>query len=232
MKTYKEIEQLSLEWFEIKWGKIGGTGSSGLFVESDTLFIDLLSQVTEEFEPEDGFENEHTKRGQDLEPFAIEYLEKYTGLKFESFGWLQSERNELLGISPDGMTEDETEGAEVKCFARKKHMEIMLSNTIPKENICQAIHYFTVNPKLQKLNWLAFRPEAIRSVPIVLTRDSLVDIGWKKKGKVSEDRGKGLKEYVVTLPDLRTVQEWSDLALSNADKLLERIQNKKDELSF
>ena len=49
MIKHNELEQGSQEWHEIKWGKIGGTLSKGLFVKSDTLLIDILSQRLEDF---------------------------------------------------------------------------------------------------------------------------------------------------------------------------------------
>jgi hypothetical protein len=214
MIAYDKLEQKSLEWFEAKWGKIGGTLSKGLHTRGDTLFIDLLSQHIEEFEPSDSFENEHTKRGNDLEPFAIEYLEGYTGIQFKSFGWLQSEQNELLGISPDGVTEDLTIACETKCFARKKHTEVLLKGEVPLDNIHQLVHYFTVNPKLEKLYFCAFRPESVKSFVKMLTLDSVVNIGTKASPKNMK---------------IRDVREKS---LEAADELLERIIETKETLNF
>ena len=214
MIVHKKLDQRSLEWFEVKWGKIGGTLSKGLHTKGDTLFIDLLSQHIEEFEPSDSFENEHTKRGNDLEPFAIEYLEKYTGYKFTKFGWLQSERNELLGISPDGLIEDLTVACETKCFARKKHTEILLSKEIPLDNIHQLVHYFTVNPKLKTLYFCAFRPESIKSFVQELTLDSEVNIGTKAK------------------PKMMKIKEVRDLSIKFADELLVKIKETKQTLNF
>jgi hypothetical protein len=214
MIVYEKLDQKSLEWFEIKWGKIGGTLSKGLHTKGDTLFIDLLSQHIEEFEPSDSWENEHTKRGNDLEPFAIEYLEKYTGYKFNQFGWLQSEENELLGISPDGLIEDLTIACETKCFARKKHTEILLTREIPLDNIHQLVHYFTVNPKLEELYFCAFRPEAVTSFVKRLTLNSEVNIGTKAK------------------PRMFTIKEVVELSKSAADNLLDRINISKGKLNF
>ena len=102
MVNHKEIEQNSIEWHEIKWRKIGGTLSKGLFIDSDTLFLDLLSQHLEEFEPSESFENYDMMRGKELEPFALQYISSYTGIDFQKTGWLQS-KHPLLGISPDGL---------------------------------------------------------------------------------------------------------------------------------
>jgi len=210
----KELQQGSIEWFEIKWGKIGGTASKGLHTKGDTLFIDLLSQHLEEFEPSDSYKSEAMEMGNDLEPFAVEYVEKYTGYKFEAFGWLQSEENELLGISPDGLTEDLKVAVETKCFRRKKHTEILYTNKIPLENIHQLCHYFTVNPKLEKIYFCAFRPESIKNFVQELTLESEVNIGTNAR------------------PKLMPIKDVVKLSLQFANELLLKINNNKESLKF
>lgn len=215
MINYKEIEQRSEQWFEIKHGKIGGTLSKGLHTKGDTLFIDILSQHIEDYEPEESYQNEAMLRGNELEPFALDFLKEYTNIDFLTAGWLQSEENELLGISPDGITEDETLACEIKCFGRKKHTEVLLSNEIPLENIHQCIHYFTVNPKLVKLYWIAFRPESLKNNFIKeLTLDSEVNIGTNAR------------------PVLKTIKECRELSLNEANELLTRINKQVEQLKF
>lgn len=214
MKAHYEIEQGSLEWFNIKWAKIGGTLSKGLFVKSDTLFYDILSQKTEEFNYEEGYTSDDMQRGKDLEPFAIEYLEGYSGIKFNKVGWLQSKENELLGISPDGINKDETICAEVKCFGAKKHIEVLCTEEIPSEYIHQIIHYFTVNKKLQKLYWCAFRPEAVKNFVKELTLDSEVNIGTNAR------------------PVVKTIKECTEISLKAADELKTKIDNQINKLKF
>lgn len=214
MKRYDNIEQKSLEWFQIRWGKIGGTLSKGLFVKSDTLLIDILSQRLEEFEPEEGYTSDAMERGNELEPFALDYLKEYSGIDFQNSGWLQSEENELLGISPDGITADNIKACEIKCFGRKKHYEILLNDEIPRDNIHQCIHYFTVNPKLKELHWIAFRPEAPKHFIKVLTLESKINLGTKAK------------------PKLMTVEAARDYANEFADDLLIQIKEKEKQLKF
>lgn len=214
MKNYKEITQGTIEWHEIKWGKIGGTLSKGLFVDSDTLLIDILSQRLEDFEPSDSFENDAMQRGNELEPFAREYLQSYTGIEFQETGWLQSEVNELLGISPDGISECERFSCEIKCLGRKAHYPILLSNEIPLDKVHQCVHYFTVNPKLEKHYFIAFRPEAPKHFVKELTLESLVNIGTKAK------------------PKLMTIETVRDYALERANILLEEIKTKENLLNF
>jgi hypothetical protein len=234
MKAHYEIEQRTEEWFQIRWGKIGGTLANGLFIESDTLLMDILSRKIEDFQHEDSFVSWDMQRGTDLEPYAVDELSKYLGIEILQCGWLQSLTNELLGISPDGITADETITVEIKCPGSKKHLQTIIADEIPKDNIHQCIHYFTVNPKLEKHYFCSFRPENnIRKIFVKeLTRDTLVDIGWTFKGKVKEDRGLGVKEYVCVLPDIRTVQEWVDIALASADKLQIELTETLNKLNF
>lgn len=214
MINYKEIEQGTLEWFELKWGKIGGTLSKGLHVKTDTLFLDILSQQLEDFEPIESFTSDAMQHGKDNEPFARDYLEKYTGLTFNQTGWLQCEENELLGISPDGITEDEKIACEIKCFGRKKHLEVLLSDEIPLENIFQCVHYFTINPKLEKLYFIAFRSESVSHFIKELTLESVVNIGTKSRPKTMK------------------IEAVRDYSLEFADELLIRIKENKETLTF
>lgn len=233
MINYKEIMQGSGDWFELKWGKIGGTLSKGLFVNSDTLFIDILSQRLEKYELELGYESEAMERGKELEPEAILWLQQYTGFTFEKSGWLQCEKNELLGISPDGLTEDETVGCEVKCPSRKKHTETLINNDIPKDNYPQCVHYFTVNPKLEKLYFISFRPESVKPFVKLLTRDSLVDLGLTKKIKETRPNAKGKDfDYIVTVPDVKTIWGWVSISRTNADELLVDLKLAEEKLKF
>ena len=234
MISYKNIEQKSEEWFRLKWGKIGGTASNGLFNKTDTLAIDILSQRCEEYEHIEGFVSDDMARGNFLEPKAREYLEKLTNLTFEETGWLQSEENELLGISPDGITPDETVQCEIKCFGRKNHYKTLLEEEIPRENLAQVIHAFTVNPKLESLYWIAYRPESPSPFVQEVTRDTLFDMGWKLKREIPQvgTKGQPIKPKIVTEPDIKSVQQWSEIAIQSADELLAQILDMESKIKF
>lgn len=234
MIAHYEIEQHSEEWHKIRYGKIGGTLSSGLFVDSETLLNDVLSELVEDFDLQESFQSYDMIRGSEMEPEARKSLNAYLGIELRECGWLQCEENTLLGISPDGVTDDLKTSAEIKCPASKKHLVTIRKNEIPKDNILQCIHYFTVNPNLETHYFCSYRPEN-KFKPIFvkeLKRDTLVDIGWKIKAKVKEDRGLGLKEYVCDLPDLRTVQEWANYSKEQAKKLKLEIESELQKLSF
>jgi hypothetical protein len=231
MKIHKEIQQGSIEWLELKHAKIGGTLSAGLFVDSDTLYQEILFQSMEDFEYEDGYVSDAMQRGTDLEPFAIQEMEAILNIKFDTFGLLQSDECEILVCSPDGLTSDYKIAIETKCLGRKAHGKIILENEIPKDKIAQLVHYFTVNEKLEKLYFVSYRPEN-KITPIwykELKRDSLVSIGVIKS-KIKEDRGNGLKDYVCEIPNVKPISEWSKIAVEKALPIEKRVKDKIEEL--
>ena len=215
MKAHYEIIQGTDEWHAIRHGKIGGTSASGLFVKSDTLIMDIVAECSEEFEPSESFQNAAMQRGNELEPFAISELEKYTGLKFKSVGWLQSTEIPLIGISPDGITEDETIQCEIKCPGSKQHIKNCLNEGIELEYFSQLVHAFSVNPQLNIIYFASYRPEAIRPLSVrYLNRESIVNLGTKSK------------------PVNKTITEWVEIAHEEAKRVQTEVYFIIDKLKF
>jgi hypothetical protein len=216
MKIFKDIVQGTEEWHQIKWGKIGGTRASGLFVKSDNLLLELLSEITEDFElDEDGFITSAMQRGQDLEPFALAQACEYIGINFEPVGWLERDDNNLLGISPDGISECLRYSVEIKCPESKRHLKTVLSNEIPDDNLDQCVHYFTVNDKLEAHYFVSFRPESMKKIFVKkLTRESFVNIGTKAK------------------PVMKSIREVVLMAKAEAEILRNEINKKIEILQF
>lgn len=211
-----DIEQHSEEWHQVRYGKVGGTLSKGLFVKSDTLLEDILSELVEEFDLKENYQNFDMQRGSELEPEARKALEAYLGIEFKEVGWLQCEENEYIGISPDGITECETISAEIKCPNSKKHLSTIRNDEIPLDNIHQCLHYFTVNPKLEKHYFCSYRPENIYKPIFVkkLTRDSIVNLGTKAK------------------PVLKPISEWVEIAKNESKELKKQIEIELIKLKF
>lgn len=203
MQIYYNIEQGSPEWHQIRYGKITGTSSKGLFVDSDTLLNDLIGCRMEKFvlEPH-GYENDAMIRGKELEPFARMELSRKIKMPLKQAGWIQNTELSLIGISPDSLTECEEIATEIKCPGRSVHIATLIANDIPSSNIHQCLHYFTVMPKLKQLHFGSFRPECkIRLFHKVLTPESIINLGTAKT------------------PKLGTVLEFSQKARDVANKL-------------
>lgn len=214
MKVHYEIEQGSEQWHAIRYGKIGGTSAKGLFIDSDTLLYDLIACRLEPFKLEPpGYVNDAMLRGNELEPFARMEMSRKVGIKIIQAGWIQSDIS-ILGISPDGVSEDETIQFEYKCPGRAVHVATLLANDIPQTNIHQCLHAFTVNEKLKELHFGSFRPECkIRLFHKVLTPESTINLGTKAK------------------PVLNTVAHFANFARETAKGLDEQINKGIEQLT-
>jgi exodeoxyribonuclease (lambda-induced) len=218
MEVHFGIEQKSVEWFDIKHGKVGGTRAKELFIKSDTLFFKLLAEHVEPFDEdtmEEGYQSEAMERGNEYEPQALLELSKYSGFNFLPCGWIQSD-NEILGISPDGITADFKVMAEVKCPQPIAHLKMVVADEIPLEYINQCVHSFTVNDKLETLYFCSYRPEcSIKPLFVkTLTRESLVNNGTKAK------------PVMVSVNDLVTQ------SIAEAEVLQKQIKETINQLNF
>jgi len=217
MKVHFEVEQGSLDWFLLKHGKVGGTRAKGLYLKTDTLFYDLLSEHTERYDEDnedEGYTSDAMERGKYLEPQARLELNAYTGLEFLECGWIQSDI-ELLGISPDGITADLTAQCEIKCLGAKNHLRACLGGEIPLEYIPQCVHAFTVNSRLARLFFLAYRPESPKAMFVrELKRVSEVNIG------------------TLARPVIKTVTECVELSKAEALRLETELKETINNLNF
>ena len=207
--------QGSEEWHEARRAKITGTRSKGLFVPSDTLLFELAVEYTgDELEPV--YETYQMTRGTELQPLAMAELSKAIDVEFKEVGFCLDESLPILGVSPDGLSECQTVMCEIKCPGAKKHIQTCLEDDIPSDNIHQCLHYFTVNPKLEKLYFCSYRPEQ-KLRPLffkLLTRESMVNLGTK------------------ATPKMYTVTKAVEIARKEAISINKQLNEAVDKLKF
>ena len=217
MERFDDIKQNTKEWHNLRYAKVGGSTSKQLHTKTDTLLTELIGMRLEEFVyvPE-RFISADIERGNLLEPIALKELIKYTFIEFRETGWMQSKEIPLIGISPDGITEDNRFSCEIKCPGRKKYTETILKDEIPLDNIHQCLHYFVINPFLEKHFFASFRPEnKIKPLFVKeLTKDSIINLGTIKK------------------PQLLTIKEWVEIAKQHAKELQISIDESIKQLEF
>lgn len=178
------MPQRTPEWFEVKRGKIGGTSAGA---GKETLIMQILSEITEDFtDEEQGYQNAAMMRGTELEPYAREAISAELFIDFQEVGYLQSSSIPIIGISPDGISPDHKVQIEIKCPGAKKHIQTLLEGNIPLDNLDQCIHAFVVNDQLEKLYFVSYRPESnVKQLWYKeLTLDSEVNAGTKAKPKM------------------------------------------------
>jgi predicted phage-related endonuclease len=101
------IKQGTDEWLKLRLGKL--TASSAQAIASngkglETLVYEKVAELLTHKLPEQ-FENEHIKRGNELEPLARNSYELETGNVVKEVGFV--ELDQYTGASPDGLVGDD-----------------------------------------------------------------------------------------------------------------------------
>lgn len=215
MRVY-DMEQKTEAWFEIRYGKIGGSSADKLTTPAKfkTVKNELISAKLEDFvfdeDEANKFMSKDVNRGNELERPARDYLSEFKGVEYRDVGWVQSDIH-ILGLSPDGVSEDLTSSCEIKCPARTAHTSYILGgNKIPSQYFWQNIAYFAVIDDLIEHDFMSYRPECtIEAHIITLRRDTVTQYGAKKA----------------------TVQEWADKLRDEALKMNNEVAEAVEELS-
>ena len=130
MKIYRELEQNTPEWMQVRLGKFTasdcyaiGTAGSGKGKDGlETLCLEKASEILTGQLPE-MFTNEDVERGHQLEQEARISYELETGRAVEQVGFI--EVNEFVGCSPDGLVEEDGL-VEFKAKNNKNHLIALL----------------------------------------------------------------------------------------------------------
>lgn len=131
---HKDIIQGTEEWHELRRGKLTASHATAIANKKsglNTYIEDIIESLICEREH---FENEHTRRGNELEPIARIKYEFETGSRVEEVGFVQY--CEFSGFSPDGLI-GEDGGLEIKCRNNKKHLRLLRGGKIESSTIWQ-----------------------------------------------------------------------------------------------
>lgn len=136
MNIHKELIQGSPEWFEIRVGKVTashaqaiGNNGKGL----DTYLLEVVSEMFSSSEKEH-YSNEHTERGNELEPIARSMYELQNDVEVEEIGF--AEYNDFVGCSPDGLVGKDGM-IEIKCPDDKTYFNLLMNEKIDNAYIWQ-----------------------------------------------------------------------------------------------
>lgn len=183
------------EWLLDRNGKITATRVKEIFPArgGKTGFYKLLGEHIAIPRSEEN----RAMRGQRLEEEAIdEFAKEYKKEVCTDLVMWTREDEPRIAISPDGYMRDLTEAVEVKCLEVWRQIEAIEENTIPKDYIPQAIQYFVVNDTLQKLYFVMYNPDMLRSLVVFeMTREEHAEAIERQKSKQYEILEK-LDEYI------------------------------------
>jgi putative phage-type endonuclease len=135
MKIYNII-QGSPEWFNMRVGKVTASHAQAIGNNGKGLDTYLLEVVSEMFSSaqKDQYSNEHTERGNELEPLARSMYELQKNVEVEEIGF--AEYNDFVGCSPDGLVGDDGM-IEIKCPDDKTYFNLLMNENIDSSYIWQ-----------------------------------------------------------------------------------------------
>jgi putative phage-type endonuclease len=168
------VEQNTDEWLNLRLGiptasefskLVTGTGKKSTQV---TTYIDQLVAEIMLGRPCSNFTgNEHTERGHELEPHAVEYYELLNDVKTEQVGFVTD--NQIThGCSPDRLVGDKGM-LEIKCPADHTHVGYLLKDKVPTTYIPQVQGQMFVADR-EWCDWMSYHPE-LPSLIIRVERD-------------------------------------------------------------
>lgn len=194
MKVYKDLLQQSPEWYELKYGKIGGSSlekimtNRGKSIRENAFYTSLLATRFEPYDFEEGYTSSDMERGNAYEPIACDEFARIYNVTLEHYGWIESS-NGLYGLSPDRLFDKLTKAVECKCPSRNTHMAY-IQNPIRmvEQYVWQVVDYFLVLEKLKKLYFISFRPENTVKPLLVqeVTRKTMLNISEKERYSISD----------------------------------------------
>jgi len=113
--------------------------------------------------------------------------------------------------------------------------ELGYSDGVVTLELLEAAEFYCISSDVLKgpfLESLGLKYSDCINSEIKVIREEAWRVGFKKDGKIWDDRGKGLKEYVDKSPDLRTVQEWVEFSKIEALKIEVEVRKYIEKLSF
>lgn len=162
-----DLKQGSEEWLQAKVGILGGTRLKKIITPkqmklssaADNMVLRLVDENITGISAEMSFYSSATDRGNEFEPLArAEYIRR-KGIEIVEHGMWLRDGQLLHGCSPDGSTPDLKGAIEIKCLQGENHLKYIEDNGIPDEHNLQVLNYFSVNEKLEWLDFVLFRPE-------------------------------------------------------------------------
>ncbi|HLT42626.1 MAG TPA: YqaJ viral recombinase family protein [Sphingobacteriaceae bacterium] len=179
MIIYKDFQQGSIEWLQIRLGKVTGSRIKEVMTKDNLPLVDKLiaESVTEEIE--EGYVSREMQRGKDLEPFAKAKYAKATGQKVEEVGFIVSKKYPWLGYSPDGLIKTKglyKKGIEIKCPSTHTHVKYIRQSKLPNEHKYQVLGFFLIAQDLEEVDFISYDDRfSIKPLHIVTVTRSEVE---------------------------------------------------------
>lgn len=165
MKVYKDIIQLSPEWFALKSGIPSASSADKILTPGGALSAQSEAYLNRLLAERAGFGDppmeptEWMQRGIELEPEARALFEFETGLEVQPVGFITNDES-TAGCSPDGLiltNIDVRHGFEVKCPKASTHYGYLRAGILPPHYKPQ-VHFSMAITPLTKWFFMSYYP--------------------------------------------------------------------------
>ena len=159
------VEQRSAEWHELRRAKITGTKMKQVLSKTNIeLAYELIAEAATGIEDDDeGYVSNAMLWGAEMEPLARLAYEGITGSKVIEAGFIQNDRIDWFGMSPDGYVENADgtiTGIEIKAPNTKRHVKTIIENKVPtdaKANwLPQVMMWFLIDNKVTAVDFISY----------------------------------------------------------------------------
>lgn len=146
LHTFPGVEQGTEEWYNVRRGILTASVMGQLITpstlkpcdnpKSRSIVAELAAERITGFTDE-SYASDDMMRGHDVEPLAIEAYSKHTDNPVTTLGFMINDDHGIkIGCSPDGLVDDD---GMVECKSRrpKKHLQTILADEVPAENMAQ-----------------------------------------------------------------------------------------------
>jgi len=132
--------QKTEQWKAARLGCFGGTRADMILNGAKKGQEALIAEVVAEFATASAPEfrgNEHTRRGNEMEPRAIQHYQLMHDCDVHEGGFIVSTIHPLITFSPDGRIGINQGGLEIKAPMEKKHTGYLLGAAVDREYVAQ-----------------------------------------------------------------------------------------------
>ena len=135
MKIYKDIQQNTVEWDELRKLRLTGSNATAIASNGAGLKTYIKNKILDLIRPnENRFYGYDMERGDLLEPIARTKYEFEKGVDVVQVGFIAL--NDRVGFSPDGLVGDDGK-IEIKARNDVKHLDLLLTEKIDSSTLWQ-----------------------------------------------------------------------------------------------
>lgn len=179
MKVYN-LQQGTPAWLLVRMGVPTASNFGKIITpdgkpsrQSEDYLDELVGQLMSG-KPEETYKSAAMKRGNELEPYAVEYYEHWTNRLTQEVGFVTTDDGRV-GCSPDRVVQGGEGLLEIKCPMHKQHIKNLKSGTIDRKYFPQVQGQLLLT-KRKWCDFVSYHPDMPASIVRVERDEKFLDL--------------------------------------------------------